>query len=1077
MKKRSDRRQPGIVKCAAVLFLLFLMQTAAYAYSQQKISISVKDALLEDVFKEVQKKTGIRFLYNVYAIKQAAKVSITVNDVSLESFMALCLKNTPLTWKISGNTVIVRENETPSVAVKQATRKVRGTVVTTKEPPDPLPGVTVMIKGVAGRGVITDSVGYFEIEANENDVLVFSFSGYSSKELKVAAVNSNNVIISLEEKETSLNQVVVIGYNAQKVKNLASSVSTINMENIVNKPITQLSQALQGGATGIFVNQNSGLPGGDAASIKIRGIGSNLGSDPLVLVDGIPFDINRVDPATVESVTILKDAAAASIYGARAGNGVIVITTKRGKAGKVKVQYNAYGGVQAPTYIPDFVDAATYMKMMNLADLNSGGQGQLFSADAISKTAAGTDPVHYPDTKWNDLVFNKTAGIQEHSLSVSGGTGTARFALSANYLSQKGMITSSGFSRGTVRANTSIDLRKNIVVFMDLFASREQQTEPYAGSNGTARVIGWAYTAPPNIAAKYPAKDDRPGYTYYGTYGESWNPVANLERGGTKDNIKDNVLVNLRPKWEIIPGLELKGQFSYRVSSGVYKNNRDSYIFFDYFTNQKTGRDFTDVKDAGPLTRASYYYIGSNLDYRKDFGKHSINAIAGYSKELNNADAWSEKALVSAFGKVYYSYDERYLLEVSDRQDASSLFAQGKKSGNFPSVAVGWNIHNEKFMERLTLIDQFKIRASYGLLGNNNIDPYKYQSTINSGNGTETSVGNPDITWEKIKILDLGLNVTLWKNKVDFTFDVYDKKTTDLIVNPAPTLTSGMPVAPINFGSMQNKGWELKIGYNETIKKDLQLSVNLGYSYNKTRLLTLAQNPLKSGTTIKQEGYSFDEYYGFQSEGLLQEKDFNNGQAQVPVIDGQKPGDIRYKDVGGATGKPDGKINDYDKVILGPTDPLSNFFANLSLKFKNFDFETLFTGIGKVNTFYNGRIALPLNVGGEGGTPMKWHQDYWTPQNTTARFPRLRPSPGVNGNFSDFWAENGAFVRVKYVQLGYNFSASLINKIKLAGLRIYVNAQNPLTFTKLQVIDPESKGDQTTYPIMRVYTFGLNANF
>lgn len=971
------------------------------------------------------------------------------------------------------------EKPTPEKTIEQRVvmRKVRGTVVDTKEPPEPLQGVSVVIKGNESRGVLTDSVGYFEINIEESDILVFSFAGYTAKEVKASTIKTT-ITIALEQATTALEQVVVTGFSSQKVKNLASSVSTVSMENITNKPITQLSQALQGGATGILVSQSSGLPGGDAASIKIRGIGSNLGSDPLVLVDGVPFDINRIDPATVESVTILKDAAAASIYGARAGNGVIVITTKRGKAGKVNVQYNAYAGAQVPTYIPDFVDAATYMTMINEADRNNGGSGNIYNQASIDNTAAGTDPIQYPNTKWNDLVFNKSSGIQEHSLNISGGTGPARFALSANYLSQQGMINRSGFNRGTVRANTSIDLRKNIVVFMDLFTSRENQTEPFAWGYGTSQVIGWAYMAPPNIIAKYPQKEDRPDYTYYGQYGESWNPVANLERGGQRQNIRDLVLVNLRPKWEILPGLELKGQFSYRVTSGVRKDSRDSYMFFDYFTNQKTGRDFTDIKDAGPTNRSSYYYVGGNFDYKKEIGLHSINAIAGYSKELNNADAWTEKALTSVFAKVFYSYDDRYLLEVSDRQDGSSLFAQGKKWGNFPSVAVGWNIHSEKFMESVQLINQLKLRASYGLLGNNNIDPYKYQSTINTGNGTETSFGNPNITWEKMNILNLGLNMGFWENKLDLTFDVYDKKTTDLIVYPAPTLTSAIQTSPSNFGNLRNRGWELRLGYNEAINKDLRFSFNLGYSYNKTTLLSLVQNPLKSANTIKQEGYSFVEYYGFRNAGLLQAKDFNaNGDAMIPIIDGQKPGDIRYLDLSGPDGNPDGKIDNYDRAILGPTDPLSNYFSNISVRYKNFDFETLLTGVGKVDAYYSGRIALPLNVSGEGGTPMKWHLDYWTPENTDARFPRLLPSPGVNGMFSDFWSVNGAYLRVRYIQLGYNFPAKLINKARLSRLRFYVNAQNPFTFTKLQIIDPESRGNESTYPIMRVYTAGINATF
>ena len=955
-----------------------------------------------------------------------------------------------------------------SVSDNSGQRLLRGRVLNTKEPPQPIAGVSVSLSG-AGAGATTDADGFFEINAKEGDILVFSFIGYASKELTVTNQGSN-IVVSLAEKPSAMNEVVVTGYSQQKARNLASSVSTINMENANNKPITQLSQALQGGATGVFVNQSSGLPGSDVASVKIRGVSSFLGSTPLTLVDGVPMDINLVDYSTVESITILKDAAAASIYGARAGNGVILVTTKRGVAGKPVVQYNSYAGVQVPTYMPHFVDAPTYMTMLNEAQANVGGD-PLFSPATIALTKSHLDPINYPDTRWSD-VLRQRSFTQQQSLSVSGGNSSARFSLTANYVSQDAILSNTKYNRASIRANTSVDLRKNIVVFMDMMVTRTQQTVPYSRGlttssgaiSGTGQVLGWVYTAPPTIIAKYPNKAARPGYTYYGTYGESFNPVAQLEKGGTSQTINDQALLNLRPKWTIIPGLDFKGQFSYQVTSGAYKDNRNAYLFYDYFTENPTGQNFTDIKSAGPNSRTGYYYLGGNLDYVKYAGDHRLNILAGYSQELTNSDSWTEKSLRSVFGKAYYSYANKYLMELGIRGDGSSLFAQGKKWGAFPSAAIGWNIAQENFMKALPFIDQLKIRASYGMLGNNNISPYLYQSTVSAADGTETSNANPDITWEKLAITDLGANISLFHNKLNMTIDYYYKKTTDMILYPQPSLASALLSYPKNVGSMQNKGVEVAAGYDGKIVKHFMFNISGGVSYNKSRILKLATNPLISGDNIYREGGEMGEWYGYKTRGLLQQKDISAG---VPLLNGQQAGDIKYVDV-----THDGKLSDSDRVPLGNTDPHLTYFTNLTLYIGNFDIETLISGAGRTGLQYSSRIANPLNTASNGGTPQYFQLDYWTPENTAASRPRLTPTPGNNGLTSDFWITNGAFARVRYISVGYAFKTSPSSAIKK--LRIYVNAQNPFTFSKVKAIDPESKGNEGTYPIMRVFTFGVN---
>lgn len=1046
---------------AASLFAIGTCMPSA-AWCAENIDADYPRESLIARIKKVSRSCGCTIAYDAKQLADMEVPSLSVKDESTESVLTRTLQGTSFTFKKmpDDSFVIVKVGTTNN----NETVTIKGIVMESGEPPVPLPGVNVAIKG-GKNGAITDSDGFYSLSVKRGDVLVFTCVGFKPFEYRVMKPQSN-LIVSMKENLSALDEVVVVGMTEQQRKNISSSVGSINMDNFSNKPITRLSQSLQGGTTGINVTQSSGLPGGDAASIKIRGVASLLGTNPLVLVDGVVFDMDKLDPTTIENITILKDAAAASIYGARAGNGVILITTKRGVAGKVAVEYNGYYGIQEPLNRPDFVDAATYMEMVNIAQTNVQA-GASYSPEAIQKTREGSDPINYPSTNWGDLIIRDTSPIQEHSLAISGGNSMARFAFSAKYLTQDGMFRHSdaGFNSASVRANTSVNLTKSFLLFMDLFANRQTQTQPL---QGTTNILDWTYSVPPNIAARYPEKESNPGYTYYGRFGEWMNPLMNLEKGGTQQAMRDEVLINCRPTWHLNDDLAIKAQFGYRVSTGVDKKDQETYLLFDYFTDEMISY-IGMTKSAAPSNRSSYYYAGGNIDYKKEIGSHKFDFMAGYSQELDNRDAWKEVALMSYYGKLYYSYNDRYLAEFGFRRDGSSLFAPHKKWGNFPSAALGWNMKSEPFMKNLDFVNLFKWRASYGILGNNNIAPYSYQSVISNSNGKETSNGNPNITWEKLSILNFGVDLSFLHNKIDVTFDWYTKDTHDLIISITPTLTSGLLNTPTNVGRLNNKGWELGVGYNDRIAHDLQFSANVGISYNKSKWKELSQTiPIISGNIIRQKGGAVSEYYGYKSLGLLTQEDIDKG---VPIFPGQVPGDIRYVDLDGS-----GVIDDKDRTALGSYDPNFTYFVNLSLRYKGFDFEGLINGVGNVAMFYTDRIAMPLNLGDNGGTPQKWHLDYWTPEHPNARFPRLTPSPGNNGLLSDFWKVNGAFARVKYLQLGYNFS-SLASKIGAGKLRVYMNVQNPFTFTSVKLIDPETKGNQLTHPLFRTYSVGLNVSF
>jgi len=890
-----------------------------------------------------------------------------------------------------------------------------------------------------------------------------------------------SLIISLRENVSALNEVVVVGLTEQQKKHIASSLATLNVKsNIEGKPITTLSQSLQGGVTGINVTQSSGLPGGDAATIKIRGISTLGNSDPLVLVDGIPMDMNHIDPVTVESVTVLKDAAAAASYGSRGANGVIVVTTKRGVAGKVSLSFDGYYGIQQPTALPRTVDAATYMRMYNEASFNNNPGNQLpFTQQQIDNTTAGMDPVTnpglaYANTNWIDLLIDDAAPISSNSLSISGGSSIARFALTGNYTYQKGIIPLSDMKRINVRANTTISLSDKFQVNLDMLAIKrdtQQPNRPSASNNTGNRLLEDMYRVPPTVIPKFPLKDGR---IFYGHHVDIVNPLAYTEVGGTRAMEFGQTSINLQPKWEVFSNFNLKGQFSFRLNSDVSRDRRENFNHFDYFTGNLL-RTWA-LQRTNSMARTTYYYAGVTADYTLKFNDHRIFALAGYSQEENNSGAWDVFSIMSAYTKINYSFKDKYLLEGTVRTDGSSRFGPNNKFGVFPSVALGWNVHHENFLKGIKTINSLKFRASYGKLGNDNIGLYKYQTLINGSSGVETTYGNPNITWESVNMLDIGMDLGLFSNnKFELTVDYYNKVTNDIILTPTLPLIGGFESdVPVNAGKVENKGWEVSVNYNEKINQDLELSFRPGFSFNTNKILTLLGGPYVTTTVINREGGSIGSIFGYRSDGLLQQSDFDaSGNALVPILPNAMPGDIKYLDLDN-----DGVIGAGDQGMIGNPTPRLNFLANLRVAYKSFDIETLFQGTGSSDAVLYGMFAQPLDFSADGGIPTTYYADkYWTPERPDARFPRLNVAPANNKVSSDFWFQNAAYLRVKYIQLGYNFKQELARKLRVGGIRAYVNAQNPFTFSSVKITDPESRGYQWTYGLVKLYTVGLNVRF
>ncbi|CAG5067349.1 TonB-dependent receptor P3 [Dyadobacter sp. CECT 9623] len=945
---------------------------------------------------------------------------------------------------------------------------IKGKVFDTHEPPRELPGVTIAIKGT-NEGASTDENGYFALDVPRDAVLVFTMVGHKSVEYVAKSANSN-LIIALQEEIASLDEAIVVGQTEQKKKHIAGSIATVNVASqISGKPITTLSQSLQGGVTGLQVQQSSGMPGGDAAAIKIRGISTLGNSDPLILVDGIPMDMNHIDPVTVESVTVLKDAAASAMYGARAANGVILVTTRRGTPGKISVTYDGYVGSQSPTYLQKLVDAPQYMRMYNEARVNSGNQ-PFYTDEVIQKTADGSDPIMYPNTDWVDLIVRENSPITSHSISLDGGNNLARFAVTANYMYQDGMIPLSKMDRFNIRANTSITVNKRFVFDVDLLAiKRNTRNNTRPDANQGNRMLEDVYRVPPTILPKYPEKNGR---TMYGRYADIVNPLAYAERGGYRDFESGQALINIQPKWEVFPDFNVKGQFSFRLNSDQDRTIADAYNFFDYGTNQLV--QSWGVQRGASFARGTYMYMAANADYTFTKNDHRLYAFGGFSTEKNSSGYWDVNTMVSGYTKLNYSFKDKYLLEATARMDGSSKFGPGHQWGFFPSAAIGWNMHQEEFLKNVRGINNLKLRASYGLLGNENIGLYRFQTLVQGTNGYENIWGNPDITWETVGLFDVGIDVGLFNNSLELIFDYYDKVTKDIILQPQVSFVGGMGNVPINAGKVRNRGWELSLNYFKELSKNWNLSVKPGVSYNQNRILELQNGPYLTSTTINQEGRPISSIYGYRTGGLLQQGDFNeSGAPQVPAVVGAKPGDIRYLDLNG-----NGQIDAQDQEAIGNPVPMVNYFTNVRLAHKKFDIEMLIQGTGKSDQRLTGMLAYPLDQTADGGVPTTYYADrYWTPERTDARFPRLSNTPANNKLSSDFWIQNGAYCRVKYIQLGYNLPVKAVRKVGAMGARLYVNAQNPFVFTPMKLMDPESLGNQWTYGIMKVYTVGINVKF
>lgn len=978
-------------------------------------------------------------------------------------------------------------------------------------------GASVVVKGTT-NGTITDFDGNFSLDnVKKGDVLLISYVGYQTQEIKW---NGNSLSVVLKEDAKTLNEVVIVGYGTQKKANLSGAVAQVNSEELTNRPIANVSSGLQGLMPGVTVTAGEGRPGEDGSTIRIRGVGTLNNASPYILIDGVESgSMNDLDPNDIESISVLKDASSAAIYGSKASNGVILITTKRGKTGAPRISYNGYVGFQNATATIDRVSSADYARMYNQID-KSNGRTPRYSEEDIRLFENGTDPYGHPNTDWNDAAY-QTGVMHKHNVNINGGTENAKYMASLGYLGQTGILPNSERSQFNGRINLDVNLSKKLHARMNLAYIKNDYQDPNSNYGGgwSDQIIRQLNILSPMI----PIKNED------GTYGSTndGNPIAWLDSKQTVDKYNQNFTGMISLDYEIIDGLKA-------TVTGAYTNNDQYYKAFVKKIAEDPAQAARPNSLSESFTNWSRYNFDALLNYDKQFGDHGLKVMLGYhaeaydvrsnsmyregfpNNELDDMNAGSaatqtnsgftrELNMLSYFGRLNYDYKGKYLLEANVRADASSRFAPGNRWGYFPSFSGAWRISEESFMEGLrdNWLSSLKIRASWGQLGNQDAlgdgsptggDYYPWLNTYNLGanypfGGALTtgyyqgSYKISTLSWEKATTWGIGVDFTLF-NKLTGSIDYYNRETSDIIMNVAVPKEFALGAYKDNVGSMKNSGVEVQLAYNDKWN-DWSLGVSGNFAYNKNSIEDLGEGVkrMSDGNYMREIGSPIHSWFVYRTDGFFQSDEeaaaWQEKYSKMPGYPfGQnfKGGDLRYVDTNG-----DGKISAEDRELYKTSDPKFTFGLNLNVGYKNVDLSMNFTGAAGVGYAFTKEAFGEFS--GSAGHPSTAWLDSWTPENKNASMPRIaeaRMSPSEASNvLSDFWIIDTSYLRMKTIQLGYTFPKRWIEKCGIQNLRVYYSAENLLTFDNMPInVDPETVSERlSSYPLNKTHSFGVNITF
>jgi TonB-linked SusC/RagA family outer membrane protein len=1110
-----------IMRNALILLFVGVLQVHAIdTYSQKtRLSLNFTDTQLTKVFDKIEEASDFYFLYNEKLLDVNRKVSITENDQLISVILDDLFKGTDVKYTIIDRKIILAPDYLTKVLFPQQI-KISGRI--TDSDIKPMTGVNVAEKGTI-NGTISDIEGKFSIiVASANSILVFSSIGYITQEITVGSQTAINV--SLAENAIDLEEVVVVGYGTQKKRDLTGAISSIKAENLLKVSTNSFTSAIQGIVPGVFITQTTGAPGG-SSSVRIRGVGTTGGNEPLYVIDGFPLGgesmsigrstdningLSIINPNDIESIEILKDASAAAIYGSRAANGVIIITTKRGKTGRAQTNLKISTGFQQLWRSPKFLNAEEFATMAN----------ELYNNSGMTPNPEWADPASFgKGTNWIDQVF-RNAPMQNYDFSTRGGTEKLKTAVSLSYIDQQGTLIETDYKRYTGRFSADLEANDKLK-FGGSLAFTYTQAKGQQNQSLNLGIFNLAQQFYPTLS---PDENVTGSSAYYTTQAD--NPVL---RAKSMDNQLRNsrVFGNFFGEYEIISNLKFKTNLGLDGT-----NNRNSSwepkVDRGYYRNLQAYLGET-------LSQGLTWLIENTLSYSREFGKHKFSTVIGQTAQKSNSN-WisatgisflneqlrvingsqvnlrqaggsnSNYVLASYLGRINYAYKDKYLISASIRRDGSSNFGPNNKWGSFPAVSLGWNISEEGFLINNKFIDQLKIRGSWGQLGNDAIGAYGYLSTIRVGTtgdnyvlGSNSDIiigvdmlrpGNPDLKWETSEQIDIGIDASFLKGKLYLTSDYYIKNTKDMLINLPVSVEAGFRTAPsINAGKVQNKGLEFLLGYRNNFG-DLNFDISGNITTLKNEVKSLGVGTPITGPSVSFTGLgSYTEvgqpigyFRGYIVDGIYQTNEEVNTSLQPNAV----AGDFKFRDING-----DNQLTDADKVKLGKPWPDIMYGMNLTLKYKGFDLDMMLQGVAGNEI---------LNACKYGTYPMKYFSgagvvnasvnilDRWTPGSGRNEIPQLK-YVDANGNYansSSFYVEKGDYMRIRNIVLGYNIPFNIINKMKVfQNIKVYVSVQNLYTITRYSGFDPEigstnplQEGiDNGIYPVPRTFMAGINVSF
>jgi len=1109
------RKALTIMKLTAAILLTLGLQVSL-ASRAQKVTISEYNANLKTVLQSMRRQTGYFFIYNNEVMKESLPVSLNVKNADLERVLFQIFKDQPLTFTIEKNIIILRHRDEDR---GQAPKIINIEGKVTDDKGLPMPGVTVAVKETS-IAAVTNEQGVYRIKAEETHTLIFSFLGFRRQEVEI---NKRSLInVSMTMALNKLDETVVVGYGTQQKKFVTGAIAVMKGEELAQSPAINISNTLMGRVTGLVSNMTSGAPDRDRATLKIRGM-----DNPLVVIDGVARDNNpnsilgmeldKLDANAIESISILKDASAA-IYGARGANGVILVTTKRGKANRLSVNYNANFGLQQVTRLPKFLDSYNAAILNNeMYDNDRAEKGSSprtkYTDVELQKFKDGSDPDRYPNTDWYGLVIKPTAFTQKHNLTLNGGGMNSRYFISGSFTDQNGLFSTSGLKRYGIVTNFDLDVTKNTSFSIGLNYTNENADNPTA----------FAETIFNRLAVISPTMPARYSNGLYAYSGFSGNPLTDaMEGSGYNRNSRNIFTGSLRVTQHIpfIPGLSASGVVTIDKSSQFKKAFT---IAFPQYSLSPSKDEYTLQNGTEKSSLSEEYSQNNNvnlqvsLDYKKKFGKHSVSGMVLYEQnefksdmlsgersnfavasldqlflgDVNsqrNGGSGSESARQSAVARLVYNYASKYILESNFRYDGSPYYPKGKRRALFPSISGAWLISEEDFVkERFAFIDELKLRASYGQLGNDGGSLYSYfynyaltpaGSVFGTNNNitpnvriSNASVPNTNITWEKVNSFDIGIDATLWNGLLGIEADYYNKNKFDILRARGYDVpgTFGLTAPSENFGRERYYGYEFALSHQNKIG-EVAYSARLNMTYTKSRVIDYGENEnMLPG--LRQEGLPVGISKILKADGIFKDQsDVDNWPKYLTSPGGTpvsgKPGDIRYVDLNGDgvvelySGSPD--RNFLAKYITPPT--VYGLFLNA--KWRSFAVDAFFQASTNVYINYTAANDI-LNF-------YELHLDRWTPEHTDAAYPRLLSNYEPNRYPSTFYVKNGNYIKLRTAQLSYTFPSELVKRAGISSLALTAQGQNLFTISNNRRFDPESTGaTATNYPPQRIFSFGV----